>query len=83
MKPFSNKSLMILVILISAYGYIISCTHDNELAPPPVTTGSTYTPGTGAFIPGNMTAGNTSEWKLDKAHSSVLWSGAYIGAQDY
>ena len=27
-----------------------------------------------------MTAGNPAEWKLDKAHSSTLWSGAYIGA---
>jgi polyisoprenoid-binding protein YceI len=27
-----------------------------------------------------MTAGNTSEWKLDKAHCSVLWSTNYVGA---
>ena len=71
---------MILVILISGYGYIISCTHDNELPPPAASGGTKYTPGTGVFLPGNMTAGNTAEWKLDKAHSSVLWSGAYIGA---
>jgi len=80
MKLFTNKALLILLVLVSGYGYMISCTHDNELPPPPVSTGSKYTAGTGAFIPGNMTAGNTSEWKLDKAHSSVLWSGAYIGA---
>jgi polyisoprenoid-binding protein YceI len=80
MKLFSNKALMILVILISGYGYIVSCTHDNEIAPPPAATSAKSTPGTGVFLPGNMTAGNTSEWKLDKAHSSVLWSGAYIGA---
>jgi Uncharacterized conserved protein len=27
-----------------------------------------------------MTAGNTNEWKLDKVHSSVLWSSNYVGA---
>ncbi len=80
MKLLSNKTLLALLVLVSGYGYIISCTHDNELPPPPVTTGTKYTPGTGIFLPGNMTTGNTAEWKLDKAHSSVLWSGAYIGA---
>lgn len=80
MKFLTNKTLLILLVLVSGYGYIIGCTHDNELLPPPVATHGTFTPGTEAFRPGNMTAGNTSEWKLDKAHSSVLWSGAYIGA---
>lgn len=80
MKVITNKVILILLVLLSGYGYIISCTHDNELPPPPVTTGIKYVAGTGVFLPGNMTAGNTSEWKLDKAHSSVLWSGAYIGA---
>jgi polyisoprenoid-binding protein YceI len=27
-----------------------------------------------------MTVGDPTQWKLDKVHSSVLWSGAYIGA---
>jgi polyisoprenoid-binding protein YceI len=27
-----------------------------------------------------MTTGNSTEWKLDKAHSSVLWSTLYVGA---
>jgi polyisoprenoid-binding protein YceI len=27
-----------------------------------------------------MTTGNPSEWKLDKVHSSVLWSTNYVGA---
>ncbi len=71
---------MILVILISGYGYMVGCTHDDELLPPAVSSGTKYIPGTGVFLPGNMTVGNTSEWKLDKAHSSVLWSGAYVGA---
>jgi len=80
MKLLNNKTLLVLLVLISGYGYIISCTHDNEIAPPPAVVNAKFSPGTGIFLPGNMTAGNTSEWKLDKAHSSVLWSGAYIGA---
>ncbi|MEO7983411.1 MAG: YceI family protein [Bacteroidota bacterium] len=80
MKLLSNKTLLTLLVLISGYGYIASCTHDNELPPPPSSSSVKYTPGTGVFLPGNMTAGNITEWKLDKAHSSVLWSGAYIGA---
>ena len=35
MKLLSNKMLMILLILVSGYGYIIGCTHDNEIPPPP------------------------------------------------
>jgi polyisoprenoid-binding protein YceI len=80
MKLLTNKTLLILLVLVSGYGYMISCTHDNSIAPPPSAASGTFTPGTGVFVPGNMTGGNTSEWKLDKAHSSVLWSGAYIGA---
>jgi polyisoprenoid-binding protein YceI len=80
MKLLNNKILLVLLVLISGYGYIVSCTHDNEIPPPPATTGVKYTPGTGVFLPGNMTTANPNEWKLDKVHSSVLWSGAYIGA---
>ena len=80
MKLLNNKTLLVLLILISGYGYIVSCTHDNSFPPAPVTTGSKYTPGTGVFLPGNLTAGNTAEWKMDKAHSSCLWQTNYIGA---
>ena len=71
---------MILVILISGYGYIASCTHDNELPPPPAVTGPTITRGTSVHLPGNMTTGVVTEWKLDKSHSSVLWSTNYVAA---
>lgn len=80
MKLLKNKLLLALLVLISGYGYIISCTHDNSVPPPAAVVGIKYKPGTGVFVPGNMTAGNPNEWKLDKVHSSVLWSGAYIGA---
>ena len=34
--------------------------------------------GNGIFLPGSETAGDTSQWKLDQVHSSVLWSGSYL-----
>jgi polyisoprenoid-binding protein YceI len=83
MKRFQKNFtylVAIAIIMLSGLIYISSCTHDNEIAPPPAATSTKSTPGTGVFLPGNMTAGNASEWKLDKVHSSVLWSGAYIGA---
>ena len=81
MKLLNNRLLMILLILVSGYGYIISCTHDNELIVPiQTTTPFVSTRGTNIHLPGNMTSGNSSEWKLDKVHSSVLWSTNYVGA---
>ena len=68
---------MILVILISGFVYIAGCTHDNALVAP---SGPKITRGTNVHLPGLMTAGNADEWKLDKAHSSVLWETNYIGA---
>ena len=80
MKLISNKTLMILLILISGYGYIASCTHESVVPPAPASTGPTITRGTNVHLPGSMTAGNTNEWKVDKAHSSVLWETNYVGA---
>jgi len=71
---------MILLILVSGFGYISSCTHEDDLLPVPVPTGPIITRGTNVHLPGNMTAGNPNEWKVDKAHSSVLWSTNYVGA---
>jgi polyisoprenoid-binding protein YceI len=81
MKLLSNKTLMILLILISGYGYIISCTRDNDLIVPVQLT-QPFVPnrGTNVHLPGNMTTGNPAEWKLDKVHSSTLWSTSYVGA---
>jgi polyisoprenoid-binding protein YceI len=81
MKLLSNKTLMILLILISGYGYIVSCTRDNDsLVPIQLTQPFTPNRGTNIHAPGTMTVGDPTQWKLDKVHSSVLWSGAYIGA---
>lgn len=81
MKLLSNKLLFIALILISGYGYIVGCTRDNELiVPVQITQPFVPTRGSAVLLPGSMTTGNANEWKLDKVHSSVLWSGAYIGA---
>ena len=80
MKLFSNNTLLVILVLISGYGYVVSCTHENLVPPPPATTTPVIVHGTDIMSPGDMTKGDTTEWKLDKVHSSVLWSGAYIGA---
>jgi len=81
MKLLNNKLLLILLILISGYGYMISCTRDNDLLVPIQTT-KPFVPtrGTNVHLPGEMTIGDTADWKLDKAHSSALWSTNYRGA---
>lgn len=76
----SNRFLVVLLVIASFGGYIISCTHDNELPPPPVSTTPTITRGTNVHLPGNMATGNPNEWKFDKVHSSCLWSTSYVGA---
>lgn len=81
MKLLSNKMLMILLVFISGYGYMISCTRDNDLIVPiQLTPPFVSTRGTNSHLPGNLTPGNTNEWKVDKTHSSVLWSTNYVGA---
>jgi hypothetical protein len=68
------------MLLLSGFGYVVSCTHEDVVAPAAASTAVVIKRGTNVHLPGNMTTGNTSEWKLDKVHSSVLWSGNYIGA---
>jgi polyisoprenoid-binding protein YceI len=81
MKQFRNKTLLALLVLISGYGYIISCTrNDSLIVPLQLTKPFVASRGTNVHLPGNMTAGTATEWKMDKAHSSVLWSTNYVGA---
>ncbi len=81
MKLLSSKILMVFVILTSFLGYIVSCTRDNDMIVP-IQLNKLFvaTRGSNVHLPGNMTAGITTEWKLDKSHSSVLWSTDYVGA---
>ncbi len=80
MKLHSEKVLLALLVIISIGGYITSCTHENEVLPPPSTNTPVINRGNGVFLPGTMTAGDTTQWKFDQAHSSVLWSANYLGA---
>lgn len=80
MKPVKYKYPILVILTISALGYVVSCKHDDSFPPPPASTATVITRGTNVHQPGSMTAGNASEWKLDKAHSSVLWSTSYVAA---
>ena len=68
---------IIIVLLVAAFGYLVSCKHEDEIID---SSGPKITRGTEVHLPGLMTAGNPAEWKLDKTHSSVLWSTPYQGA---
>jgi hypothetical protein len=80
MKLISNKTLMVFLILASGYGYIASCTHEDIVPPAQADQTPVITRGNDVLLPGTMTPGDTTQWKLDKVHSSVLWSTAYVGA---
>lgn len=80
MKIINNKSLLLFLLLFSCLGYIISCRHDNDIVPPAANNTVKHIRGNDIFLPGNMVAGDTTQWKLDKVHSNVLWSTNYVGA---
>ncbi len=79
MKLFSNKTLLALLLLLSGFGYITSCTHENDVLPAPASNAVVINRGDAVLLPGTMTKGDTTQWKLDKAHSSVLWQTNYVG----
>jgi hypothetical protein len=78
MKRLSNKIPLFLLVFVSFYGYIVSCTHENAVLPPPATDTVTIDRGNAVFLPGTQTAGDTTQWKFDQVHSSSLWSGSYL-----
>jgi polyisoprenoid-binding protein YceI len=81
MKLLKNTYFWILAILLGGYAYMASCTRQDSLIVPIETSKPFVATRTNAVhLPGSMTAGNTNEWKLDKVHSSVLWSSNYVGA---
>lgn len=71
MKFLQSKYAWILAILLCGYGYILSCTHDDELIA-----------GSGPNIErGNEKLGlSDSKVSHDKSHSNVGWETAYIGS---
>lgn len=81
MKHLNSKTFLVALLIISGYGYFISCTrNDSLIVPLQLNPPFTATRGNNVHLPGNMTVGNTAEWKMDKSHSSVLWSTDYVGA---
>ena len=77
MKRFNNKLLMIILLIISGYGIISSCTHKDQVLPAAVSTAVKITRGNHIHLPG-LTAGDTTQWKFDKVHSAVNWSTPFL-----
>jgi polyisoprenoid-binding protein YceI len=80
MKLNNNNLLLLVLLIISSLGYVVSCTHENMAPPPPASNTPIIKRGNDVLLPGNMSPGDTSEWKMDQPHSSVLWSTNYVGA---
>ena len=58
MKLLSHKMLLILLILVCGFGYMISCTRDNDLILPIETNKPpVVNRGTNVHLPGNMATG--------------------------
>ncbi|MDP9078088.1 MAG: YceI family protein [Bacteroidota bacterium] len=76
MKRF-NKILMIVLIFISGYGLVASCTHKNDPLPAAVSTAVKISRGTHVHLAG-VVLGDTSQWKFDKVHSAVNWSSPFL-----
>ena len=80
MKQLTSKTLLIALLIISGYGYFISCTRsDSLIVPLQISQPFAGSRGTNVHLAG-MTTGDTTQWKMDKSHSSVLWSTNYVGA---
>src|SRR5579863_7421848 len=77
MKRFNNKMLLVVLLMISGFGIISSCTHKDQVLPAAVSTAVKITRGTHVHHSG-LTAGDTSQWKFDKAHSAVNWSTPFL-----
>src|SRR5437762_8723145 len=71
----SNRYLLILAVVLSGVIYIFSCTRKDQI----VDTTVKITRGADVLLPG-VTAGDSTKWKLDKAHSNCMWQGNYVGA---
>jgi hypothetical protein len=83
MKLSKNKYFWIVAVLLSGYFYIASCTHDDELiVPVQLTKPFVPTRGTTVHLPGNMTAGNTNEWKFGKLTQVYYGRQTMLGRPD-
>lgn len=77
MKRLNNKMLLVILLMISGFGIISSCTHKDQVLPKAVSTTPVITRGTHVHLPGS-TVGDTTQWKFDKVHSAVNWSSPFL-----
>lgn len=75
MRKIFELPYILIALMVLSIGYIISCTHDDEIIESAT---AKITRGNAVLLPGS--AGDTSKFKLDKAHSNVMWSSNYLGA---
>ena len=71
MKTFRTSIFTAMLVVVSFFGYIVGCTHDDELL---TSQGPDIVRGTEKIS--LSTAGTT----FDKVHSNVNWSSKYLGA---
>ena len=70
MRSFIKAPYLFLALTIGSMGYLISCTHDDEVL---LSNGADIQRGTDMV--------KTSEgWTFDKTHSNVTWETAYVGS---
>jgi hypothetical protein len=75
MRRIIQVPYLLIALMVLSIGYMISCTHDDEILS---SGGAKITRGNSVLLPG--AAGDTSKFKLDKAHCNVMWSTNYLGA---
>lgn len=71
MKFINNKILLALLVLITGYGYMIGCTHENELL---ISSGPKIERGTLV-----LTFPSDGSVAYDKTHGNVGWETPYLG----
>ena len=69
MRSLLKPAYLIIALLVTSMGYIVSCTHNDEII---ASNGANIQRGTSVIKA-------TEGWNFDKTHSNVTWETAYIG----
>jgi polyisoprenoid-binding protein YceI len=70
MRKYITTPYLLIALLVTSMGYIVSCTHDDEIVS---SSAANIQRGTDAV---KIADG----WAFDKTHSNVMWETAYIGS---
>lgn len=71
MKKYFFTRYLAVALLITGFGYLVSCTHDDEL----------FSPSSSGNIDwGTDVVKLADGWTFDKSHSNVMWETAYMGS---